>query len=123
MKRADIKSLKNRKENPVLLSLVETLGKDKKQIWKRVVYELSRPRRMRVQVNISKLESYGKDGGTIIVPGKVLGSGNLTKKITVAAFSFSDTAKKLITDAGGKAVSIESIYKTNPSGRDVVILK
>ncbi len=112
-----------RKENPVLLSLIEELSKEKKPIWKRVVCELSRPRRQRPQVNLSKLEAYGNDGGTVLVPGKVLGSGNLSKKLTVAAFSFSDTARKLIADAGGKAISIENLYKSNPGGRDVLLLK
>ena len=112
-----------RKENPVLLSLIEELKKGKKPIWKRVVCELSRPRRQMPQINLSKIEVYGNDGGTVLVPGKVLGSGNLSKKLTVAAFSFSDTAKKLIADAGGKAISIESLYKSNPGGRDVLLLK
>lgn len=123
MKKANVKRLESRKENPVLLSLVKTLIKEKKPIWKKVVYELSKPKRSRVEVNLSKLEVYGKDGGTVLVPGKVLGSGNLSKKLTVAAFSFSGSAKKLIADAGGKAVSIESLYKTNPGGRDVLLLK
>ncbi len=123
MKRANISKIKSQKDNSVLISLIETLGKEKKPIWKRVVYELSKPRRSRAEVNLSKLETHGKDGGVVLVPGKVLGSGDLSKKLTVAAFSFSDSAKKLITDAGGKAVSIESLYKTNPTGRDVVLLK
>ncbi len=123
MKKTSIKSLKSRKDNPVLLSLIETLAKDKKPIWKRVVQELSRPRRQKVQVNLSKLEQYGNDGGTVLVPGKVLGSGSLSKKMTVAAFSFSETAKRIIADAGGKATTIESLYKSNPSGRDVLLLK
>ncbi len=123
MKTTSIKKLKSRKDNPVLLSLIEVLIKEKKPIWKRVVYELSRPRRQRVQVNISKLESYGNDGGIVLVPGKVLGSGSLSKKLTVAAFSFSDSARKLITDAGGKVISIENLYKSNPGGKDVLLLK
>lgn len=123
MKTTSIKKLKSRKDNPVLLSLIEVLIKEKKPIWKRVVYELSRPRRQRVQVNLSKLESYGNDGGIVLVPGKVLGSGSISKKLTVAAFSFSDSARKLITDAGGKVISIENLYKSNPGGRDVLLLK
>ena len=123
MKRANIKKLKTRKDNPSLLSLIETLNKDKKPIWKRVAYELSKSRRDRAEINLSKLDSYGKDGGTVVVPGKVLGSGSLSKKMTVAAFSFSESAKKLIADSGGKAVSIESLYKTNPAGREVLIVR
>lgn len=37
------------------------------------------------------------------LPFKVLGKGKLTKSITVKANSFSETAKKAIKDAGGKA--------------------
>ncbi|NYZ77654.1 50S ribosomal protein L18e [Candidatus Micrarchaeota archaeon] len=123
MKTVNLKRLKSRKENLVLLSLIETLAKDDKPVWKKVILELSRPRRSRVEVNLSKLDEYGNDGGTVLVPGKVLGSGSLSKKMTIAAYSFSGTAKKLIADAGGKALSIESLYKANPTGRDVLILK
>jgi len=116
--------MKNKaKDNPVLASLVDSLGREKKPIWKKVRAELSRPRRQRVEVNLSKLDAYGEDGATVIVPGKVLGSGALSKKLTVAAFSFSGSARKLIGDAGGKAVSIESLVKSNPEGRGVVLLK
>lgn len=34
---------------------------------------------------------------------KILGSGTLTKKLTVKAAAFSESAKKKIEDAGGKA--------------------
>ena len=122
MKITNIKRLKSRKENSTLLSLIDTLSREKKPIWKRVVYELSKPRKQSAEVNLSKLEVYAADGGTVLVPGKVLGSGSISKRITVAAFSFSDSARKLIADAGGRAVSIESLYKTNPRGKDVLIL-
>ena len=123
MKRVDIKKVRKRKENPYLISLVEILNKDKKPIWLKVAYELSRPKRKKIEVNISKIEHYGKEGASIVVPGKVLGTGRLSKKVLVAAFSFSDSAKKAIETAGGKAMSISALYKSNPKGREVVILK
>lgn len=123
VKRTRIQELKSRKENPILLSLIEFLSKDKKPIWKRVIYELSRPKKDRVEVNLSKIDVYSPEGGVILVPGKVLGAGSLSKKITIAAFSFSGNAKKLIAEAGGKAMSIDGLYKANPTGRDVILLK
>jgi len=123
MKRTNIKKIKSRKENPALLSLIETLLKDGKPVWKKVAYELSKPKRNKVEVNLSKIDRYGPENGTVVVPGKVLGSGNLSKKITIAAFSFSESAKRLIANAGGKAISIESLYKSNPNGREVIVLK
>jgi large subunit ribosomal protein L18e len=115
--------MKRTKDNQILLSLIENLMKSEKPIWKKVAYELSRPRRQRVEVNLSKLDQYAVDETTILVPGKVLGAGALSKKVTVAAFSFSEKAKQLIGAAGGKTVSIESLHKSNPDGRGVIILK
>ena len=67
-------------------------------------------------VNVSQLERF-EDGAeitaqTLIEKGilsdcknglKVLGSGNLTKKVTVKAAAFSESAKEKIEQAGGKA--------------------
>jgi len=123
MKKTNIKDISKRKGNAFLLSLVETLNKEKKRIWKSVAYELSKPRKKKVEVNVSKIDIYTKEGASVIVPGKVLGAGRLSKKVLVAAFSFSDTAKKAIEEAGGKAMSIEALLKSNPTGREVMIIK
>jgi large subunit ribosomal protein L18e len=112
-----------KKDNKVLLSLIESLMKSEKPLWRKVAGELSRPKRQKVEVNLSKLEQYTAEDATVIVPGKVLGAGAISKKITVAAFSFSGSARKLIGAAGGKAITIENLHKTNPDGRGIVILK
>lgn len=116
--------MKRTKDNPVLASLISGLGAQKKPIWKRVVSELSRPRRSQVEVNLSKIEKYADEGATVLVPGTVLGSGTLTKKgITIAALRFSGSAKKLIAQSGGKMTSIGDLLKSNPQGKSVVLLK
>jgi large subunit ribosomal protein L18e len=115
--------MKKTKDNQVLLSLIDGLMRSEKPIWKKVAYELSRPRRQKVEVNLSKLDEFAAEDATVLVPGKVLGAGAVSKKLTVAAFAFSGKAKELIGAAGGKAVSIESLQKANPEGRGVVILK
>ena len=40
----------------------------------------------------------------LFVPGKVLGTGPLDKKLVVGAFSFSSSARKKIESAGGEAL-------------------
>jgi len=110
------------KENSQLVSLIESLMKTKKPIWRRVAKELSKPRRQRTEVNLSKIEQYAAANSTVLIPGKVLGSGSLSKKVTIAAFSFSESARKLIGQAGGKAVSIDSLHKSNPDGKGVTLL-
>lgn len=115
--------MKREKDNQVLQLLIGDLMKTDKPLWKKVAYELSRPRRQRVEVNLSKIDAFADNDGTILVPGKVLGSGNVSKKVTVAAFAFSESAKHLISMAGGKALTIESLRKTNPEGKGVTIIK
>lgn len=113
----------NMKDNQKLNGLIESLKTQKKGLWKKVADELANPRRKRIEVNVSKLELYAKDGSTLLVPGKVLGSGNTTKKLSVAAFSFSGSAKKLIEAKGGKAMYIGDLLASNKDGKDIVLLK
>jgi large subunit ribosomal protein L18e len=56
------------------------------------------------------------------VPGKILSMGTLNKKITIAAYNFSQTALDKIKASGSKAISIYELAKTNPKGQKVRIL-
>ncbi len=109
-------------ENKKLLGLILELRKANKGIWRKAAEELSRPTRRRREVNVSKINKYAKEGSTILVPGKVLGSGFVTKKVTVAAFNFSGAAKSLIEKSGGRAIGIAELMAENPQGKDVVVL-
>jgi len=90
-------------------------------IWKRVATDLEAPTRRRRIVNVYKLDKYTKDNDTVIVPGKVLGSGELSKKIVVAAYTFSEQALQKI-NAKGKAITIKELVEKNPKGNKVRIM-
>lgn len=62
-----------------------------------------------------------KDNDNIIVPGKVLGSGDLDKKLTVSAFAFSESSMEKINKKG-KTMSIHELMKKNPEGKGVRII-
>lgn len=81
---------------------------------------LSRPERIRVEVNLSKLERFAQKGDIIAVPGKVLGAGKLTKAITIAAASFSISAKEKIEAVGGKTLSLVELLKKKPKGLKII---
>lgn len=66
---------------------------------------------------------YAKDGEMVIVPGKVLAAGSITKKLTVAAYDFSDAAKAGIQAAGGKTMTLREIMEANPHGTKVRIMR
>ncbi|MFH1592741.1 MAG: 50S ribosomal protein L18e [Candidatus Woesearchaeota archaeon] len=108
--------------NKYLIELIKSLKKlsieKKVKIWKAVAKELEKPTRIRRVVNLDRLNRVCKDGETILVPGKVLGGGELDKKLTVAAFGFSEKALDKIKEKS-KSISIEELMKENPEGTKV----
>jgi len=95
---------------------------EKAPVWATVAERLSASRKNRPQVNLRKIELHSKDGDVIVVPGKVLGSGRFSKKVEVAAYNFTESARKSIEAAGGKALSILELSKRNAKGSGVRIL-
>jgi len=91
-------------------------------IWKVVSKYMILPRKDIPAVNLSKISRLSSAGDQILVPGKVLGSGKLEHATQVAAFSFSVSAVKGITEAGGKALTIEQLIQANPKGKGVKII-
>ena len=96
--------------------------KEKSKIWLRVAEDLEKPSRIRRIVNLSRINRYTSDDETIIIPGKVLGSGILKHKINVAAFSFSQSAVDAIRKAKGTATPLSEFIKQNPKAEKVRII-
>ncbi|AFK50956.1 50S ribosomal protein L18 [Thermogladius calderae 1633] len=91
-------------------------------IWDEVAEELSRPRRRRRVVNLSRINRYTGPGDVVVVPGKVLAAGRLDHPVTVASFSFSKAAVEKIRASGGRAIHILDLVKENPKGSGVKII-
>ena len=106
--------------NPLLKELIVALKRKKKAIWKAVAKELEASARRRIAVDLWKIDKKTKVNDTVIVPGKVLGDGELGHKVTVAALGFSSTAKEKLKD---NAISIHELIEKNPKGTGVKILK
>lgn len=105
-----------------LRKLIVALHKKKEPIWKRVSEELNKPARIRRAVNLSRISNNIRDGEIALVPGKVLASGELTKKVKIAGWQFSDAAKEKIEKAGCKAVSISELAESYKKGSKVRII-
>ena len=91
-------------------------------LWSRIAEDLELPTRKRRIVNLSRLSRFTKANETVIVPGKVLGSGVLEHGLVIAALSFSEGAKERIEQAKGKCITIAELLKQNPKGKDVRII-
>ena len=112
--------------NPELISLIRFLRKKSREneaaIWKRVAERLSKSKRRRIVVNISRISRYTKENDEVVVPGKVLGSGTINHPVKVAAFAFSEQAKSKIIKAKGECLSIPELVQMNPKGSNVKII-
>lgn len=95
----------NKKTNSVL---VETLFLAKKANIE-LASALAVPTRKQAQVNIGRLNEAKSD--TVFVPGKVLSNGEIKKKLTVYALSFSETAKLKLKKAGCQYDTIINVLK------------
>ncbi|MBW2974787.1 50S ribosomal protein L18e [Candidatus Woesearchaeota archaeon] len=112
--------------NPVLKGLIESLKErsveQKAGIWNKIASDLQRPTRKRRIVNLSKISRYSKEDETIIVPGKVLGSGILSHKLTISAYQFSDNAREKLAKAGAKIIPLNELIKESPKGKGIRII-
>lgn len=91
-------------------------------IWRYVAELLERPRRLRIEVNVSKINRYTEANETVVVPGKVLGAGRIDHPVTVAAIAFSKSAVEKIRAAGGRVIHILQLLEENPRGSKVKII-
>ena len=116
----------NRKSNSTLvktiLELKEASRKNEAPLWWSIANRLEGSSRNWPSVNVSKLEYNVNKNGKAIVPGKLMGTGIVTKKMTVAAYSFTDSAKEKIQSAGGKCLTYNEMIKATPKGTDVMVI-
>jgi large subunit ribosomal protein L18e len=113
--------------NPELVQLIRFLKKQAREtqanIWLDVAEHLAKPKAQRVAVNLSRINRHTEKRDTIVVPGKVLGTGTLNHSITVAAFGASKKAKEKLTAAKAKYLYIPELVKKNPKGVNVKIIR
>jgi len=112
--------------NPNLIGLIRLLKKTSKEneaaIWRDVAEHLSKPKRRRLAVNVSRIERFTKANDEVLVPGKVLGAGVIKHPAKVAALDFSEQARAKIVKAKGKCLSISELIKLNPKGTNIKLI-
>lgn len=112
--------------NPIVASLVYELRQASNEygvnIWRAISKRLTKPRRRRAEVNVSKIARHTESGNTVIVPGKVLGAGEINHNVTIAALIFSEKAQQKIEAANGRTMTISELVKENPKGSAVKIM-
>ena len=112
--------------NQVVLHMAKELEvaskKNKAPIWSRLAEEALKTARSKRVLNLGQIDRFVSDNDVVVVPGKVLGTGSLSHKITLCSFSISTTGAKKVVQSGGKIVDFAQLIKTNPTGKGVKIV-
>ena len=108
--------MKSEIENKDMLKFLEKLsaaGKkgDKESVYKRAYDIASRSRRQRITVNLGKINRCANANESVLVPGKVLGVGNINKKVSICAISYSDEALEKLKSSGCNIIGIDEAIK------------
>ncbi len=115
-----------RKTNADLIELIGQLKAQSRDtgvaLWRDVAQRLSKSRKNWAQPNLSRVTRYAPEDVTILVPGKLLGSGEVTGNRTIAAYSVSTSARAKIEAAGGRVLTYGELMNENPNGNGVIIL-
>ena len=119
-------SKSEKKTNRALISLIGELKDHSRStgsaIWRDTASRLESSRKNWAEPNLSHISRHSEKKETVLVPGKVLGSGEISGKQIVAAYSFSEGVKSKIEASGGRTLSIRELMEENPNGKGVRIL-
>ncbi|MGI0101480.1 MAG: 50S ribosomal protein L18e [Nitrosotalea sp.] len=112
--------------NQVVIRMAKELKvaskKNKAPIWLRLAEMALKPARTKRVLNLGQIDRSVNDNDIVVVPGKVLGTGNISHKITLCSFSISTTGAKKVIQSGGKIIDFAQMIKNNPTGKGVKII-
>ena len=111
--------------NQVVLHMVKDLKQASKKneaaIWSKLADLALKPSSTKRTVNLTRINKITKENDVLFVPGKVLGTGNMSHKITLSSFSMSTTAANKIIQSGGNIMVYSDMIKKYPTGKGVRI--
>ena len=110
-----------KKKNPELVETIILAKKNKK--WLEVASVLSGATRKQYSVNLDKIEKQSKAGDIMVVLGKVLSLGEITKKVRVVALGFSEKAREKLLKSKCEIRLLKDEIKDNKEGKAVKIVK
>ena len=110
-----------RKTNPEIAETIKITLKNEE--WNKIASILSGSTRKYSSLNLFQIDNKSKAGDTIVIPGKVLSKGDLTKKIKICALAISDQAKEKLKNSKSEFSHIIEEIKKNPKAEGIKILR
>jgi len=96
--------------------------KNKAPIWAKLADLAVKPSSSMRVVNLTRINKITKNNDILFVPGKVLGTGNISHKITLCSFSISTSAAKKIIQSGGAILKSSDMIQKYPTGKNVMLI-
>ena len=103
----------------MIKDLKQASQKNEASIWSRLADLAIKSSSSKRVVNLTRINRITKEDDVLFVPGKVLGTGNLSHKITLCSFSMSTAAANKIIQTGGKIVTYSDMIKKYPTAKGV----
>ncbi len=119
--RTKIKSHLRKKTSPELAETIKLALKNKN--WLPIAKILSSSTRKFSSVNLSEIDEKTSAGDTIVVLGKILSSGDISKKIRISALGISSKALEKLRKSKSSFVQLKEEIKSNPKAEGIKLIK
>ena len=119
--KTQIKLRIRKKTNPELQEVIKAALKRKS--WFNLASMLSSSSRKQSSINLDEINMQAKEGDIIVIPGKVLNKGELTKKVRICALGISKSAKEKLKSTKSEFASISDEIHKNPKAEGIKIIK
>ena len=117
---------KNKESNEIadtIDTLVKVSRENSSTMWRDIAESLSGGSRRYASINVGKINKLSNDGDIVIVPGSVLGSGVINKKVTLSALKISKSAMEKLQKSGSSFKPIKQFATENPKVKNPKILR
>jgi len=121
LSKTKLKERARRKTSPLFVETIKALLKN--PAWTKLAKSLSIATRKHLSINLEEIDEQVKEGDTVLVPGKVLSQGELTKKIRLCSFGISKGAKEKLKKTKSQYVTILEEIKSNPKAEGLKVIK
>ena len=112
--------------NQIVIQMIKELKNASKKndapIWLKLAKSALKSNSNQKTINLKKIDANSDDGNAVIIPGKVLGTGRISHKITLSSFSISNSAAKKIKESGGEVLKFSDMIERFPTGKGVKII-
>jgi len=115
-----IKTHRRMKTNPTIAAIVYAASKQPH--WLPLAKKIAGSTRNYSSINLMQIDKHTTTGDTVLIVGKVLSVGDLSKKVRICALGISTSAREKLKKTKSEYVSIADEIKINPKAEGLKVL-